>query len=173
MTSSSGAVVRGVARALDTEDDFANLFRAEFPSIVRTASLILGDPDRGNDIAQEAFTRLFVSWKKVSKYDRPGAWLRRVTIRLAGKEARRSSLLGAALRKLPVQVPIAAPHSDLQSALQELSHAQRSAVILHYLNDLPVREVAEALGCAEATAKVHLHRARKRLAEILGEEESS
>ena len=165
--------MRGVARALDTEDDFADLFRAEFPSIVRTASLILGDTDRGNDIAQEAFTRLFLSWKKVSKYDRPGAWLRRVTIRLAGKEARRSSLLGVALRKLPVPVETPAPYSDLQSALHELSHAQRSAVVLHYLDGLPVRDVAEALGCAEATAKVHLHRARKRLAEILGDEEDS
>jgi len=39
------------------------------------------------------------------------------------------------------------------------------------MEDRPVSEVAEILACAEVTAKVHLHRARKRLAELLGEKE--
>jgi RNA polymerase sigma-70 factor (ECF subfamily) len=43
-------------------------------------------------------------------------------------------------------------------------------VVLHYLEGWPVAEVASILGCATPTAKVHLHRARKRLGTLLGEE---
>ena len=57
------------------------------------------------------------------------------------------------------------------ASLQQLSPTQRAAVVLHYFDDLPVAEVAEALGCKPATASVHLHRARARLAELLGEQE--
>ena len=49
--------------------------------------------------------------------------------------------------------------------------AQRAAIVLHYYEDRPVAEIASILGCAEATARVHLHRGRKRLAELLGEDD--
>ncbi len=49
---------------------------------------------------------------------------------------------------------------------------QRAAIVLFYFEDLPVAEIAHILDCAEPTARVHLHRARKRLAEVLGEEVS-
>lgn len=45
---------------------------------------------------------------------------------------------------------------------------QRAAVGLRYLDDLTTAAIAEALGCSEATVRVHLHRAHRRLAERLG-----
>jgi RNA polymerase sigma-70 factor (ECF subfamily) len=48
---------------------------------------------------------------------------------------------------------------------------QRSAVVLHYLVDLPVEEVARRMGVSASTVKVHLFRARKHLRELLGDEE--
>jgi RNA polymerase sigma-70 factor (ECF subfamily) len=45
---------------------------------------------------------------------------------------------------------------------------QRAAVILFYLEDQPIAEVAQILECSKNTASVHLHRARKRLARSLG-----
>jgi RNA polymerase sigma-70 factor (ECF subfamily) len=44
------------------------------------------------------------------------------------------------------------------------------AVVLHYFEDRPVAEIADVLGCAPATARVHLHKARPRLASLLHEE---
>jgi RNA polymerase sigma-70 factor (ECF subfamily) len=61
---------------------------------------------------------------------------------------------------------------DLQRALLTLSVQQRAAVILYYLEDRPLDEVAGVLGCHESTARVHLHRARRRLAELLSVEVS-
>jgi RNA polymerase sigma factor (sigma-70 family) len=48
-----------------------------------------------------------------------------------------------------------------------LPPSQRAVIVLHYYEDRPVGEIASTLGCREATVRVHLHRARKRLAGTL------
>lgn len=61
--------------------------------------------------------------------------------------------------------------ADLIRAMQRLSPSQRAAVFLHYQADLPVREVARLMGTSAAAVKVHLHRGRNHLRELLGTEE--
>jgi RNA polymerase sigma-70 factor (ECF subfamily) len=152
----------------ETDSGFAWLFRDEYPAIVRTAYLMLGDREAAEDVAQEAFVRLYARWRRVSRYDRPGAWVRRVAIRLAARARYRRPIL-ALLPEQPGPAEVAAD-PDLRRALLSLPANQRAAIVLHYLEDLPVAEVAGLMGCAVSTAKVHLHRARKRLAMLLGEE---
>jgi len=69
-------------------------------------------------------------------------------------------------------VGAAAGLEALVPALRELSPAQRAAVVLHYEADLPVRDVAEHMGTTVAAVKVHLFRGRRRLRELLSEEEA-
>jgi len=57
----------------------------------------------------------------------------------------------------------------VRAAVLQLPARQRAVVVLHYLDDLPVSEVAAVLGCSEGTVKTHLHRARRALAGTLGE----
>lgn len=152
------------------DEEFAALFRAEYGPVLRVASLLLADRHRAEEVAQEAFMRLYARWAKVSRYDKPGAWVRRVAINLAlNRRAARSesSLEGVAH---PAVADPDLPDEQLRAAILRLPRAQRAAVVLHYLEDRPVAEVAEILGCRDATAKVHLHRARARLAELLGQE---
>jgi RNA polymerase sigma factor (sigma-70 family) len=56
---------------------------------------------------------------------------------------------------------------DLWLAVRQLPKRQAQAVILHYVIDLPVAQVAEVMGCREGTAKAHLDRGRRRLARQL------
>ena len=65
-----------------------------------------------------------------------------------------------------------AADADVLEAVGRLPRAQRVAIVLHYYEDRPVVEIAALLGCGEATARVHLHRGRRRLAELLGEDGS-
>ncbi|HJV04838.1 MAG TPA: sigma-70 family RNA polymerase sigma factor [Actinomycetota bacterium] len=153
----------------EERSDFSWMFREEYPAVVRTAYLILGDRAAAEDVAQEAFIRLYARWAKVSRYERPGAWVRRVAIRLAGR-ARRARRITLALTEDRSVGQILPSDPDLQRALLALPPNQRAAVVLHYLEGRPVAEVAEILGCATPTARVHLHRARKRLGTLLGEE---
>ena len=158
----------------EAESDYPTLFRREYPSVLRDVTMVMGDREAARDVTQEAFARLYANWRKVSRYERPGAWVRRVAIREAVKGKRRHARAEASahLVSLPggsSYTPSVHDH-ELTAAIAPLPPMQRAAVVLHYIHDLPVREVGDILGCREATANVHLHRARKRLAELLGEE---
>jgi RNA polymerase sigma-70 factor (sigma-E family) len=150
-------------------DEFAWLFRAEYTEVVRTAYLLTQDRGTAEDIAQEAFSQLYSHWKKVSHYDRPDAWVRRVAIRLCGKHMRKRGRARAELERREEAEEQHASDVDLARAVRSLPGSQRAAIVLFYFEDRPITEVAEMLGCSTSTAKVHLHRARKKLAEALGE----
>ena len=55
-------------------------------------------------------------------------------------------------------------------AIRDLTPRQRAIVVLFYLEDRPMDEVADLVGCSTATGYVQLHQARHRLAELLSEE---
>jgi DNA-directed RNA polymerase specialized sigma24 family protein len=165
---------REQVKAGDESQDagFVGLFQVEYPPLVRSIYLIVHDREQARDIAQEAFVQLFPRWRRVSHYDRPDAWVRRVAIRIAVRAIRREGLRRRLEHGVDVTPPPGPVDLDVLRAVAKLPGAQRAAVVLFYLEDRPVAEVADILACSEVTAKVHLHRARKRLAQLLGDEES-
>ncbi len=156
--------------ALGSAAESEGRFRAEFPAVMRTVYLISHDGHRAQDITQDAFVQLLRHWDKVSRYERPGAWVRRVAIRLTMRAVRRDRLRSGLERDaLPAELP-GPVDIDVLRAIRALPRMQRAAVVLFYFEDRPVAEVADIMNCSNATARVHLHRARARLAELLGEE---
>lgn len=153
----------------ETELEYAWFFRTEFPSVLRSVFLILRDRSRAEDVAQDAFVQLYAHWRKVSRYERPEAWVRRVAIRMAVREQKRSRLRPILERNAAAVAP---PGSDLDltDALSELSPTQRAVVVLYYYEDRPTSEIVEILGMSQSTVRVHLSRARRHLAELLREE---
>jgi RNA polymerase sigma-70 factor (ECF subfamily) len=160
------------AMSADDVRRFEALFRSQFTPVARSAFLVLRDRSAAEDIAQDAFAQLYRHWPKVSSYERPDAWLRRIAIRSAVRAARRRETLDRLVRLFQREASTASTNLDLQAALGRLSAHQRGAIALHYYQDLPMSDVAAALGCSQATAKVHLFRARRRLAQLLGEPET-
>jgi RNA polymerase sigma factor (sigma-70 family) len=155
----------------DAEAEFAWLFRTHFASIARTVNMVLFDRVRAEDLTQDAFEQLWRNWETLAGYERPDAWVRRVAVRLAMRAARRERLRPSLERvaRRPV-MDQTFPDPDLADALRGLAPMQRAAVVLYYLEDRPVAEIAHLLRVSDSTVKQHLHRARKRLAEILKEE---
>src|SRR4051794_14969996 len=86
-------------------DDYSAFYRAEFRPVARTVFLIVHDAARAEDLTQEAFLALLQHWTKVSTYERPGAWVRRVAIRLATKHVRREGLRRRLERDTVAQEP--------------------------------------------------------------------
>jgi DNA-directed RNA polymerase specialized sigma24 family protein len=147
------------------DDGYSEFFTREFPAVTRVCFAIVGNRGRAEEITQEVFFAAFRHWRKVSQYERPGAWARKVAVRRAIR-SRRSERPEVAV----VEPRSAGPDGlglDLRAAIARLPPKQRGAVALHYLEDRPVAEVAEILGCSESTARVHLHRARAALAGFL------
>lgn len=163
-----------IARAVSERDEgFTTFFRNEYPSLVRTLYLVVHDRELARDLAQDAFVQLFARWRRISHYERPEAWVRRVGIRMAVRAAARERVRPRLERQLDFGTLPRPVDVDVVRAIGQLPASQRAAVALFYLEDRPASEVAEVLACSEVTAKVHLHRARKRLAELLGEKEHS
>jgi RNA polymerase sigma-70 factor (ECF subfamily) len=61
---------------------------------------------------------------------------------------------------------------DVMVALKKLSPSQRAAVVLHHYADYPVKEVAVILGSTSAAIRVHLSRGRKRLRQLLEDDDA-
>ncbi|MEX1004807.1 MAG: SigE family RNA polymerase sigma factor [Acidimicrobiia bacterium] len=153
-----------------SEPSFDEFYVREFRPMVALAASVCGSNDLAEDLAQEAMTRVYRRWDRVSRYDKPGAFARRVTINLASSRRRRDAVAEQGRMKLGVQhvvSPPAEPHTEVWDAVAQLPPKQRAAIALHYLEDRPVDEIADILGCASATARVHLHRARATLATLL------
>ena len=161
---------------MDREAEFRDLFADQYALVVGTVFMIVQDQARAEELAQDAFTQLLAHWKRVSGYEQPGAWVRRVAIRLAVRSARRDQQLRVAMARMrpqPVAPPDAVVSAEVLAAVRALSPKERAVVVLFYFEDRPVDEVAELLDCAPSTAGVHLHRARERMAQLLTEEVSS
>lgn len=144
---------------------FESFVAANFEPVRRALALALGDPDRAEDLAQEAFARAFGRWAAVSAMERPVAWVYVVALNHARRDLRQEH------RPWPWPPPVAAAVAEvdtagavttsvsLASALALLPVRQRTAVVLRYLADLTNAQVAEAMGCAEGTVKATIHAA--------------
>jgi RNA polymerase sigma-70 factor (ECF subfamily) len=153
---------------VDGTSGFEDLFRAEYPTVVRVLAPIVGSLGDAEAVAQEAFLKAYVRWGRVGRYDRPGAWVQKVAVRdgvrVARKLARSSPGEPPSEHGRWSEVSDVAGRTDLWRALSRLPARQRACVVLHHLADWPAARVAEALGCREATVRVHLHRGRAALA---------
>jgi RNA polymerase sigma-70 factor, ECF subfamily len=150
---------------------FAHFFRAEYDRVVRVVAFIVHDRGRAEEIAQDAFVKAFDRWRQVGQYTNPDAWVRRVAVRMAVRFARRERIrpqLEAAAAPSPIGGADASP--DVLGAMELLPARQRAVVTLFYLEDRSVDDIAGILRCSSSTVKVHLHRARRTLASVVGEE---
>ena len=144
-------------------DNFDSLFAAEYPAVLRTVYLVSRTLPQAQDVTQDAFVELLCNWDTVSRFERPGAWVRRVAIRKLLKLLRREARRREAERAVEAAPPLEPADIDVLRAVAGLSPRQRAAVVLYYYEDRPLEEVAELLGCSTSTAGVHIHRARARL----------
>lgn len=169
--ASLGGPARPTFLLTDTPLEYTAFFRREFPGVLRTVELMLRDHGRAEEISQDAFIQMLTHWDKISMYERPDAWVRRVAIRLALRSLRRDRLWQLVRGGLLPRAPERPSRFDVDGAIRQLPGSQRAAIVLFYYEDRPTAEIATMLGCSESTARVHLHHGRKRLAQLLGEDD--
>ncbi len=154
---------------------FDAFFRAEHQRLAALATALCGDREAGRDVAQEALTRAYREWDRVSRLERPGGWTRRVVVNLAHDHRRH---LAVRRRRLPELANRIAGDSavgefpldaEMWAAVAMLPKRQRTAVALFYIGDRSISDVAEAMGVREGTAKTTLHKARRVLRRLLSE----
>jgi RNA polymerase sigma-70 factor, ECF subfamily len=161
--------------------DFEEFYQASYARVVALVAAVTGDRHQAEDIAQEAFARALIRWPRIARYDLPEAWVRRVALRLtvdASRRMRRALRLSARLaarlavgeRSQP-RDPLAV--TALSVALMRLPLPQRQVLILYYLGDLPVEDIARDCGISVSTVRSRLARARRRLERELKESDEA
>jgi RNA polymerase sigma-70 factor, ECF subfamily len=157
-----------------SRESFESFYRREFRAVVALAYALSGSRGGAEDLAQEAFLAAHKRWEQISAYDKPEAWVRRVLANKAVSAFRRRMVEARALARLAGQrhsLPEMEPEDEaFWSHVRRLPRQQAQAVALFYVEDRPVAEIAQVLGCSPATAKVHLFRGRQTLAKVLGAE---
>lgn len=141
---------------------FETFYDGHYASVCRALTVALRDRQLAEDSAQEAFTRAYVYWRRVSRMDRPAAWVYVVAVRVALKRRGRSALPTDATAS-PDLAQAVVDRETLNAAIDALPERQRIAVVLRYHADLPLAQVADAMGCAVGTVKSTLHAAVQRL----------
>jgi RNA polymerase sigma-70 factor (ECF subfamily) len=149
-----------------------DLYRREYLSVVALAYGLSGSRGGAEELAQEAFLEAHRAWDRISRYDDPAAWVRRVVVNRSVSHVRRRVAEARALTRVMGrrELPAVLPESDAEfwRAVRQLPRRQAQAVALHYLDDLSVADVAAVLEISPDTVKVHLHRGRRALADALG-----
>jgi RNA polymerase sigma-70 factor (ECF subfamily) len=160
-----------VADVVET-DEFDAFYRGTSQRLARYAYGLTGDATEAQDLTQEAYARAWRRWRSVRACDQPEAWLRVVLTRLATDRWRQLGVRRAATAALRPPEPAQPPSETtllLVGALRNLPWAQRRALVLHYLLDRSVADIAHETETNVNTVKSWLARGRAGLAEALGD----
>jgi RNA polymerase sigma-70 factor, ECF subfamily len=155
---------------LDRPADFDDTFREHYWPMVRSLSVACGDREAAADAVQDAFTRAYARWRRISRYDHPAGWIRHVALNRLRDHFRheqrgtkvRARLAGEATT---IVDPPALPDDELMAAVRRLPTQQQIAVSLYYVEQLSVREIAVSMKLSEGAVKYHLHAGRTALRE--------
>jgi RNA polymerase sigma-70 factor (sigma-E family) len=159
----------------DSEAEYVDYVTARLPALHRAAFLLCGgDAARADDVVQSTITRLYQRWKQASRADNLHAYVHRMLVHTFVDEQRRA---WSRVRLLPWvgsdgpaggEPQAAVDERDvLVAALRTLPPRQRAVLVMRFLLDRPIEEVAEALGCSEGTVKSQTSRGLSVLRDLL------
>jgi RNA polymerase sigma-70 factor (ECF subfamily) len=154
---------------------FGEIYAAHFADLTVQLYAYFGDRQEAQDVVQEAFCHGFVRWRKISQHDDPVAWIRRVAWNLAVSRWRRARTAAALIRRRRrTEDVIEGPDPGrvaLVAALAAFPAVQRRSLVMHYLGDFTVSEIADREAVPVNTIKSWLRRGRAAVVAQLGLEE--
>jgi RNA polymerase sigma-70 factor (sigma-E family) len=154
---------------MSREEEFAEFARARMRPLYRSAWLLCGDSHRAEDLTQETLAKVYAHWG--ARLQNPAAYAQTTLVRTWISHQRRRTHHEQPLAELP-EAPVAADDAELRlvlrAALLGLEPLDRAVVVLRYLDDLPVGDVARALGLSPTAVRSRAKRALDKVRVTLG-----
>ncbi|HUD39435.1 MAG TPA: SigE family RNA polymerase sigma factor [Streptosporangiaceae bacterium] len=153
------------------EEEFCHFVAARGASLCRTAYLLTGDWQAGEDLVQEALAKTYLRRRRLRDQSALEPYTRKVLMTLFLSSRRRQWSKELPFAELPDHAGAPAPASidefaerdGLWQALAELPAQQRAVLVLRYFEDRSEAEIAAALNCPPGTVKSHAARGLDRL----------
>lgn len=161
------ALTRSTALSSSDSLDFESFYASAASRIRRTLAVILGDVELAGEATDEAMTRAYERWSRVSSLDNPAGWVYRVGLNWAKRQLRRRAYDGSALMAPHSAEQPPPPDPRLWKALNGLSTDHRTVIVLRFGEDWSESQIAAALDIPVGTVKSRLHRALNHLREEL------
>jgi RNA polymerase sigma-70 factor (ECF subfamily) len=162
------------------DETIDHLVHRYYTEMRRLACYILGDSEDGDDATQEAFLAAYKALPDFRGESSQRTWLTTITVNTCRTHLRRRQVRARvqdALQRLHLaptvlnsveEIAAQQEHKrTLWSLVDRLNEKQRIPVILRYIHDLDVPEIAAILGVPEGTVHSRLHHARKNLQALL------
>ncbi len=162
-----------MADAAANECEYVEYVTARLPKLRRLAFVLCGDADRADDLVQQTITALYVRWPKIRSVNHLDQYVRSMLVNNFIDE-RRLAWARVRLFHKPPELPASVDcgieeHSVVRAALAKMPRRQQAVLVLRFIYDLPVAEVAEILGCSPGTVKSQTFHGLTTLRKLLGE----
>jgi RNA polymerase sigma-70 factor (sigma-E family) len=153
------------------DEAIVTLFYQCYPQLVATGYGVAGDWAVAEELAQEAFVRLWRRWRWLRDPEAAPAYLHRTVVNLGNSAIQRRALERRVTAIRRGQSVEAGPEAglELRQAIGALSPRKRACVVLRYLVGMTEAQTAQALGITPGTVKSQTHKALRQLREQLGE----
>ena len=155
------------------EDEFPDFVRTRGDWLLRIAFLLVGDRHQAEDVLQDVLVGMYTRWGRIR--ESPEAYARTALVNRANSHFRwrhrhrEAPLSDAGDPAAPDPGGYGSGRDAIVRALGALSPRQRAVIVLRYLDEMSVAEVAEALGCSEGAVKSHIARGLAKLRDVLPE----
>ena len=155
-----------------SDADYVDYVHGRARALRRIAYGLVGDEHQADDLVQETVTKLYARWPKISQVENLDSYVHTMMVRAFLDDRRRGwwkvLLLGGAPE--PAAGPgVTEDRAMLRAALVRVPPRQQAVLVLRFLCDLPVGEVAQILGCSDGTVKSQTSHGLTALRKILGE----
>jgi len=157
-------------RGADSEE-FDGFCLASRDRLVLPVAALTGDPAEALDHVQEAFIQAWTRWDRISGYDDPEGWVRRVAFNQAVSRWRRARRVVLRPAAADERIHLDPEQQSVIAALRRLTPHEREAVVLHHVVGYSVDEIATELSVPAGTVKSWLSRGRARLERELHEDD--
>ena len=145
------------------------------PMVFRLAGRFFRSREDVEDLSQEAFIRFFDKIGRVRPDDNVAGWVSRVTINVCYdrlRKLRREKLAFEEFRgqPSPPSAPEPGDYEWVWSAVNTLDAKLRIPLLLKEVEELSIKEISDIMGLSISNVKIRLHRGRKKLAVMLGDQ---
>ncbi len=159
-------------------ESFEQLYKDYSKNALGTAYLIAGHKGIAEDIVQEAFFQCYKNIQNLRDANTFDVWFYKLLVRIAWKMSAKYKhtvpieeiSCKNTWQKESLQSELGSRETRLvvYEAIEKLSPPLKAVIILHYFNDMTIKQISMVLGCLQGTVKSRLHNAKKNLEKELG-----